>query len=420
MMVYLMADDLTGANDTVVRFAEAGARAITVFNIDQFQNNLDYQALAFALGSRNLAPESAYQVNRALAKKLPVTREDLIYKKIDSALRGNIGAEIEGILDGLSDEKIALVAPAFPENHRIMVGGYQLIHEIPVHESEMANDPITPVTCSHLPTVLTRDCRRKVGWLSLGEVTMGVTAVEQSLKQLIDDGCQIIVADATQIRHLEILASVISNRKEAFLPCGTAGLAGAVARRLFRNYHVGEKFLSGNKGILVAVIGSKSPVSRLQIKRALEAIAWVGEVTVNSRALCSQKERETEIQRTVSAVSQLIATGKKGIIIHLRDEPSLGVNLDASALASGLGVITFNLTEVIETQVLYLSGGDIAVSVATALEGWGIEIKAQLEPGICIGSLLRKNYPKLNMVSKAGSFGDEETLARVFKILFDK
>lgn len=44
-------------------------------------------------------------------------------KKIDSTLRGNLGAEIKAV-DDVFNPDIVIIAPAYPANQRVTIGGY--------------------------------------------------------------------------------------------------------------------------------------------------------------------------------------------------------------------------------------------------------------------------------------------------------
>ena len=77
----------------------------------------------------------------------------LVYKKLDSTLRGNVAAELAAAFGAAGRER-AIVAPAFPAAGRTTVGGTQLVHGVPVDETEMRDDPQTPVREAHVPTLL--------------------------------------------------------------------------------------------------------------------------------------------------------------------------------------------------------------------------------------------------------------------------
>ncbi len=414
MAVVIVADDFTGANDSIARFAAAGAGCVTLFDPGLQPGRPDYQVVALTVNSRGLPPDEAYQANYKAVQQLRLMPEDILYKKVDSGLRGNLGAELDAVLDGLGRDRTALMAPALPENQRITAGGYQLLQGAPVHETELAADPVTPVRESHLPTLLAATSRRKVGYLPLASVYGGVESATAVLRGLMADGCRIIVADATQPRHLDILAQISVSFAAQLLPCGTAGLAGALARRLFAAKPADRPALeAADNGIVAAVIGSRSRNARLQIRRALEALPWLAESVAERAALTIAAQRPDAIRRVVSEAKAAIASGKRAVVIRFDDAAAVDpASLDATLLASGLGEIARLLTEEIGIKTLYLSGGDIAAGAVKALGGWGLEVESEIEPGVCAGRLRGGRFEGLRVITKAGSFGDSETLAK--------
>src|SRR5699024_9220197 len=83
-------------------------------------------------------------VARAAAQKVPY-----IYKKTDSALRGNVGAELGAML-AASGEKALPFLPAYPQMGRCTKGGVHYIDGQPVAESVFGIDPFEPVRHSDL------------------------------------------------------------------------------------------------------------------------------------------------------------------------------------------------------------------------------------------------------------------------------
>ena len=63
-------------------------------------------------------------------------------------------AETDAILDALGDDYIAIAAPCFPASGRIVIGGYMLVKGLPLHKTEVALDPKTPVTVSDVRQIL--------------------------------------------------------------------------------------------------------------------------------------------------------------------------------------------------------------------------------------------------------------------------
>ena len=141
----IIADDFTGALDAGVQFASLGAKSLVVTEDDYDLSNAEgLDVLIYDAETRHITPKEAYQkvygfVKRADRKKFPY-----IYKKTDSGLRGNIGAEIAGAMDALGIDEAAFV-PAFPAMRRVTRGGVHYVDGVPVAESMFASDPFEPV-----------------------------------------------------------------------------------------------------------------------------------------------------------------------------------------------------------------------------------------------------------------------------------
>src|SRR2546427_7387900 len=94
--------------------------------------------------SRTLGPaDAARRVAAALADVGPGWA-GLVLKKIDTGLRGPLGAEIDATMDALGVEE-AFVLPAIPEVGRTTLAGRQMIGGVPVNETAFACDPHHPI-----------------------------------------------------------------------------------------------------------------------------------------------------------------------------------------------------------------------------------------------------------------------------------
>src|SRR5690554_854228 len=130
-MIVVIADDLTGANDTGVQYKTNGYKTIVKIDYASFNvNNLkNYDVVSINADSRILDMKSSYNRVYEIAKKCNASEYEYIYKKMDSVFRGNIGSEIEAVIDAVSPE-ITLVAPSFPANGRVVKEGFSyLINE---------------------------------------------------------------------------------------------------------------------------------------------------------------------------------------------------------------------------------------------------------------------------------------------------
>jgi len=137
--VLALADDLTGALEIGARFAGS------VVHIETAPASGEHAAV-IDTETRHLPPAEAAARIRSF---LPDSPPELIYKKTDSTLRGNIGAELTALPQG----RIHYV-PAYPRLKRTVRGGILHVDGVPVHQTAFARDPIDPVTCSDIRSLL--------------------------------------------------------------------------------------------------------------------------------------------------------------------------------------------------------------------------------------------------------------------------
>lgn len=151
----IIADDFTGALDTGVHFAARGAATTMVTDCDNSlsQGAADADVLIVAAETRHMPPEQAYQKVRHIVQNAKNAGISYIYKKTDSALRGNIGSELQAVMDGAGASQIAFL-PALPKMSRFTRNGIHYIDGIPVAQSVFGKDPFEPVMFSAIADII--------------------------------------------------------------------------------------------------------------------------------------------------------------------------------------------------------------------------------------------------------------------------
>jgi len=265
-MFLLVADDLTGGNDAGIQFAERGVETWIV--LDAGRAGLEAvlarpklpAMLALNANTRNLpAVDAAARMTKIvshLAKDVRTAHPEMVYKKIDSTLRGNLGAEIDALMDGY-DFATAFLSPAFIECGRTVVDGHLLVDGVPVHQTAFANDPITPVRQSSIAEVVRETCGRSVGWVPLSVMEQGEGFVAAYVADLQNAGHEIIVFDAGNVAHLDTLVAVGQNLNLPPLYIGSAGLAGALANALTDVETDITSHVSSNSQLLARILGRR-------------------------------------------------------------------------------------------------------------------------------------------------------------------
>lgn len=153
LRIGLIADDLTGALDAGAGFAKAGLRSVMPTGpTGTVPLPVGADVIIFNTASREGDASVARERTRQASLRLVGHGVSLIYKKIDSVLRGHPGAEIAGVLDAIAATHPgarALVAPAFPAQGRTTADGVQLLCGVPVpsHRGRL-DHALAPATAS--------------------------------------------------------------------------------------------------------------------------------------------------------------------------------------------------------------------------------------------------------------------------------
>ncbi|WJH37516.1 four-carbon acid sugar kinase family protein [Paenibacillus sp. CC-CFT747] len=159
-----------------------------------------------------------------------MTGDPLLYKKLDSALRGNPGSECEAILE-VTGAELCIVAPAVPRLRRTTSSGVQRIDGIPVHETEMGRDPMNPVLTSEVAAVLAQSSRYPDGHVAASSDPAETAA---ALRLLASQGKRYAFCDALTDEHLDNLVSAGGQSGLRLVWAGAAGLGQALAKSLDR------------------------------------------------------------------------------------------------------------------------------------------------------------------------------------------
>ena len=117
--VLVVADDLSGAADCAITWANWGLEAVVALDAGTAGGEAA-QVLAVDTDSRRLAPQDAAAVTQRAVERHAGPDCRVLYKKIDSTLRGNVGAEVAAAAGA---GRFAIVAPAFPAAGRTMQDG---------------------------------------------------------------------------------------------------------------------------------------------------------------------------------------------------------------------------------------------------------------------------------------------------------
>ncbi|CEG28669.1 four-carbon acid sugar kinase family protein [Bacillus sp. B-jedd] len=412
--IVLIADDLTGACDSGVQFTQKGL--ISVVSLDgNIPNGQKTEVIIFDTNSRALPKDEAYHAVYKIAEKINSLQYTLLYKKVDSTLRGNLGSEVDALMDRLQLD-IAVVAPALPELGRTTEKGIHYLNGIPVSETEIANDPKTPVIESNIVKLLSSQSKREAVLFQKEVFKEGPRAVEAAIKGFVAEKKLLLVFDAAR---REDLYEVVRNLKD--LPfrmawVGSAGLAEALSPEGRPSLTVATMPEASGRRPVVVVCGSRSGVARRQADYIIEH-SKTASVQLMPQALLDERDRKAEIARCQTELKEFLSKGRD-VLLHV--ETGVGVPASRSAdipyiIADTLGEIASDAIQVHRLEGLVMTGGDTAKAIAKKLGVQGMELVGEAERGLPISRLL--GMPGLLAVTKAGAFGTDQSLLRALKLL---
>ena len=423
----IVADDLTGANDTALQYFKKGCTTKVI--IDCLQDLSDTESVsiwAISTESRNTSKEEA--VNRVLivTEKLKESLGiDNFYKKIDSTLRGNVGVEIIAMLEA-TQKDAAIIAPAYIEEGRITVGGYQLLNGVPIERTQCALDPKAPIYESYIPDILKKDLNSKfenlIDVVGLKTVTKGAGPITLKINELIQKGKKLIVVDAASCVDLEQIALAINKSGHDLLPCGSAGLANAFNKIIDNEEEIKHiKHIPSLPRVIVS--GSATQLSANQIKKLKEEKKELFSVDLTVKdVVCEPK------QELIDLIVQKLSEGID-VVVHssdinkeILDDETCSVLIDEgiakSEFSSKITDFLSNLVYEVNLKskfILIMIGGETSYKCARKMKSAYLEVLDVILPAI---PLCMDMHGKI-IVTKSGNFGDLNTLIEILNY-FDR
>lgn len=403
--IIVVADDFTGANDVGVSLAEAGFDVDVLFGLPYGS-----QAPVMVLNSDSRACLPSAAAMR-VEEMLSGSRAEWFVKKIDSTLRGNPGAETEAMM-AAAHINLAIIAPAFPAAGRITQDGQCWVSGSRLTDTEFATDPKTPVKHDDIAAIF--EAQSRLRCVSIKKENLAAEAF--TARSAYAGEKTALIIDAQSDDELAQIIHLIGEITPRPLLVGSAGLCEAFAR------HVGSQRV---KTGLLAIVGSMSGVAQKQIQAA------------TTHPHCQNiyiDIHELLIHGTGKYQHQIIPILEQGdhCLVHTCPDNAARYQIDVlcqrfslsraqlgEKIAALLGELVREVLHVTQPKALYLSGGDIAIAIAQALGATGFQIKGRVSGCVPYGTL-RGCSVQQTVFTKAGGFGDENTLLNILHFIEEK
>ena len=409
----VIADDLTGSNATCSLFKKIGLRAASILKL-QGNINYDVDVISYSTASRGLDKEEAYKkVSEAI--KILKNKDVLVYnKRIDSTLRGNIGTEINAMLDNLEDDRIAVVIPSYPDSGRIVVNKTMLVNGVLLENSDAGKDPKTPIKTSCVESLIQKGIKYSSTYFTLSDIEQPIEEIVKKIQEAIKKS-RVLIFDAVNNEDIIKISKAIIHSDINIITVDPGPFTLYYSKELQKKNHLEKKILM--------VIGSVTATTKKQIEYILQE-EDIFLVKMKVEDFFKKETCLKEIERVIAYIKKGIASYDLFLVTTspIGDEKKA----DLQKLAENLNttveeiskIIANTLTETVvkilkETEKfegVYSSGGDITIALLEKLKAIGVEIREEVIPLAAYGRLIGGDFPNLKLVSKGGMVGDEKTI----------
>ncbi len=368
MNEFFLADDLSGALDAAAAFHRAG-RPVRIAWSDAGWKGAAGGVVGFTTETRNAAPAVAAAI---VARTLVAARERgarLVYKKIDSTLRGPVAAEVAALAAQWPEARI-LFAPANPRVGRTVRDGVLLVQGVPVAGTEFGRDPVCPVH-------------------------------ESDLRRLLGDslGARLVIPDTATEEDLAAAVARMDADGGPWVGVGSGALARPIAARAGVKGRPGLDESGPPPGPCLLICGSAHRANRAQAARLAAARGVRG--------------GELRLADAPAAIAAAIAETRRSGGAALWIEGQRG---DSAAVVRAMAGAAAAIARATGARRLFVTGGETAFALGAELGLPALTFRAEVESGLSVSRGETAEGPWL-LAIKPGGFGDEETWVRAWDAL---
>ncbi|QFG69258.1 four-carbon acid sugar kinase family protein [Ornithinimicrobium pratense] len=405
--IAVIADDLTGATDSVVQFREAGWTAYLLLTDEEpvQEDASGVVATSRSLDTRALTSDQAAESTRLAVSEQLSAGTDRLYVKIDSTMRGSVAGQVAGALAAWSEthpDAVAVICPAYPQMGRVVAGGSMLVNGTPLDQSAASFDPVTPVSSAVLAELVP----------GAESVPNGGTATDlgEALRTAAQSSDRLVV-DAETDDDLRRLAEAVEILGPRAICVGSAGWARYLAE-VWRPAGSPDPTSAEPEAISGTVVVSASTLNEVSFDQISHLRTVLGERHEQHEFRVDQLQDPAGMRH----LGRSIANRQPEVVI-LQPSPARVEGVDAAeaarAIARGLAAAIGGMTATGGIDALVLVGGDGAEAALRELGATAVRIDRQASEGVPLGHIVGGPAAGLPVVTKAGGFGSTTTLTDV-------
>lgn len=343
-MIAVIADDFTGAAELAGISLRCGL-SVAVY----FDNNIteDADVVVVSTDSRSMQKAAAVYCTADAVEAVLKHQPYLLYKKIDSVLRGYVVEEVKVQMELTGKSKV-LILPANPSLKRTISNGEYFIDGKKITETGFVNDPEFPVNSASV-TAMVKDETVQVAkhsdWLPVEGIVIG---------------------EAESIEDIKAWAAVID---ESWMLVGAGDFYNAL---LQKEYEVKEKAVCHLQSPLLYVCGTAFE-ERKQFIKSLHCVAYMPEVIKDewlqqaNNIIQQQNKLVIAIDESSATAADLRKTMAKAVIGIVARESIKEIFIEggstAAAVLEEMGIKKLIPVNELSRGVVRMKAGDLFITV---------------------------------------------------------
>lgn len=412
----IIADDLTGALDTGVQFSKKNMSTIVTtdlnFNFEDICKEAD--VVVIDTESRHIPADEAKERVKSVLSKFDKKEIKFFYKKTDSTLRGNIGSEIEGFMEGLNINEVSFI-PAFPLSKRTVKDGILYVDNIKLAETQFAMDILNPVTDSFIPDIINKQ----------SDINVKLKDIDEEFSPLDGKEKHIYIFDSENMEDMENIGKVLYNKNRLNYTIGNAGFAEILTPYIESDTKKEEIILKDDR--ILFVCGSVNITSLKQCKYA-EKIGYCSDSLKFSNIISEDYKNSDNYITDKEYFKEKINNNKKFLLrtsesedvikkaIEYTEKNSISMEDLTSNIANSTGQLVSDLIREHEIKNLIIFGGDTLMGILKNIGCQYIIPVSEIFPGVVFTRAVGKDT-SINVITKAGGFGEESIIERINEFL---
>ena len=357
-MIAVIADDFTGAAELAGISLRYGLKVELCVGEVEYKNA---EVLIVSTDSRSLKKDEAIRITAEIFEKMLELEPTLVYKKIDSVLRGYVLDEAK-VQMKLMNKSGAFIMPANPSLNRIITNGEYFVDGVKITETGFAHDPEFPIKRDSVREILDNEVK--------------VIKAGEELR-----GTGIVVGEVSKFEDYNYWADKVN---EETVLVG----AGDFFTALLNKYYQPQRQKEFEMQLPHLYVCGTAFKERKEFIKKLNCVSWLPEVV-----------EDDWLKRTGDIIKN-----KQKVVIAIDESTDSALSLRTKMAEAVKEVVTRD-----KIKEMFIEGGSTAAAILEEINIKTLEPTEELSRGV-----VRMKAGNLYITVKPGSYDLPEQIKRLY------